>query len=138
MTLMEYRRLEEERIYCEKAVARIQTKIRQARERAEHITSDFRDGGGRGNVPKDKVGEAVAEIEKWKALLREYEGKVQSARNAAERATEQIDDPKVRLALKLKYADGLTWYQVAQNIGWGSEDSWARLCERYLDKVPQK
>ncbi|MBR3552973.1 MAG: hypothetical protein IKN72_06260 [Clostridia bacterium] len=135
MTLMEYRMLEEERIYNEKACARIREKIRRARERAEHITTDFHEGGGRSGTPKDKVGEIVAEIETWKAYLKEYEGKVEAAKALAERVTEEIDEPRVRLALKLKYADGKTWYQVAQAIGWGSEDSWARLCERYLAKV---
>lgn len=135
MTLQEFRALEEERVYNEKACARFREKIRQARERAEHITADFHEGGGRGNVPKDKIGDAVAEIEKWKAYLRDYEGRVQRAKETAERVTEQIEDPQVRLVLKLKYADGKTWYQVAQEIGWGSQDSWYQICKRYLQNV---
>ncbi|MBQ7411932.1 MAG: hypothetical protein IJW10_03390 [Clostridia bacterium] len=44
-----------------------------------------------------------------------------------------IPDPLLRLALSLKYINGLDWEQVAVHIGGGnSPDAIRKCCERYL------
>lgn len=44
-----------------------------------------------------------------------------------------ISDPLLRLALSLKYINGLEWEQVASHIGGGNTgDAIRKACERYL------
>ena len=48
----------------------------------------------------------------------------------------QIEDAQVRVSIQLHYIDGLTWNDVANEIGGGNtEDSCRKYASRYIEKL---
>lgn len=52
------------------------------------------------------------------------------------RQLEQIEDAQVRLSIQLHYIDGLTWNEVANEIGGGNTESGCRkYVSRYFERL---
>lgn len=55
------------------------------------------------------------------------------------RQLEQIEDAQVRLSIQLHYIDGLTWNEVADEIGGGNTETACRkYVSRYFKKLSDK
>mgnify|MGYP000948417542 CR=1 FL=1 len=83
----------------------------------------------------DKVGRYAAEIADLKELLDLNLKKCFYELNRLNRYIEGIDDSQMRMIMTLRYVNGLSWRQIAFNIGGGNtEDSIKKLAYRYLKK----
>ena len=83
----------------------------------------------------DKVGIYAAEIADLKELLDLNLKKCFYELNRLNRYIEGIDDSQMRMIMTLRYVNGLSWRQIAFNIGGGNtEDSIKKLAYRYLKK----
>lgn len=51
------------------------------------------------------------------------------------RQLEQIEDAQVRLSIQLHYIDGLTWNEVANEIGGGNTET---ACRKYVSRYFEK
>lgn len=49
-------------------------------------------------------------------------------------AIEQVEDPRFRTLLQLRYCNGLTWAAVSEKMGYDRSNVW-RLHERALEKI---
>lgn len=59
------------------------------------------------------------QLETRKTMLREKEKELLEMVNAVEEYITGIDDSRIRRILRYRYLDGMTWQQVAKNMGGG-------------------
>lgn len=136
MTLKELQQRQRDRVYVGMQIERIRRKINELEERATQITTTFGQGGGRSGTPSDRVGSAVAEIDRYKHMLIDYEGRLLRMQQEEEcNILNTIDDAYVRAALQLKYVDGMTWQQVANRFGGTTGEALKMMCKRFLKNM---
>jgi len=136
MRLQEFYQREQQRRAIRLTMVRIRERILSLEDRATFITTQFSDGsGGHSGRVSDRVGEAVAEIDKYKRMLADFETQLLQEEQAEERAMMKIGDPYVRMVLMYKYVDGLSWTAVAGKIGGASAESLGMMCKRYLEDL---
>jgi len=93
------------------------------------------DWGNTHNQRRDRLREMVPELAD---LKRRYGETLARAREEYEEAVQWIDevtDPFVRMILRYRYLDGLTWHQVAFKIGNNTADSVRMAVNRYVDRM---
>lgn len=62
--------------------------------------------------------------------------KITAERDAIENYIDNINDSLIRMAISLRYVNGLSWRQVAYSIGGGNTaDSLKQACKRFLVKA---
>lgn len=68
--------------------------------------------------------------------LSKRKAKLEDECRQVEQFIECIDDSLVRMAVSLRYINGLGWRQVAESIGGNNtEDSIRKTCVRFFDKI---
>lgn len=99
--------------------------------------------GGYGGIQHFTIrGYPLPQYQRKKALLRHREITLNALKNEVEETVNDvqefindIEDSHVRRIISMRYIDGMTWRQIACNIGGGnSEDAVRKTVERYLDK----
>lgn len=78
----------------------------------------------------------IAEIVDLRAIIAAKQQQCIYERIRLERWICDIPDSLLRMIFTLRFINGLTWCQVALNVGGGNtEDSVKKACYRYLDKI---
>lgn len=99
--------------------------------------------GGYGGIQHFTIhGYPLPQYQRKKALLRHREITLNALKNEVEETVNDvqefingIEDSHVRRVISMRYIDGMTWRQIACNIGGGnSEDAVRKTVERYLDR----
>lgn len=99
--------------------------------------------GGYGGIQRFTIrGYPLPQYQRKKALLRHREITLNALKNEVEETVNDvqefingIEDSHVRRVISMRYIDGMTWRQIACNIGGGnSEDAVRKTVERYLDR----
>lgn len=86
--------------------------------------------------PSREYNKRKAAIKRYEEKLRAAEGELLELLNAAEEYIESIDDSRLRLIIRLRVIDELSWRQVAQRIGGGNtEDGVRKAFDRLFDET---
>ena len=80
----------------------------------------------------DPTATLTAEIEDLRAIIAAKQLQCIHERNRLERYINGIDDSLTRMIFRLRFINGLTWFQVASHVGGNTEDSAKKICYRYL------
>lgn len=125
----------EELYYLRREIERDRRRIAELREKATSASS-FPDGmwGPHAGV-SDRVGccaAAIADLSKELAVNLD-----RAVRREAEitRFIDGVEDPRIRLILKLRFVDCLPWFKVAMEIGGGNSDASVKMCFRRWAKA---
>lgn len=88
-----------------------------------------------GNGSADKVGNLAIEIADIKTQIAQIQDEIDQQEPAIASFIDGIDDAQLRTILRLRFFGGLTWRDVAANIGGrNTESSVKMVCYRYLSK----
>ena len=88
-----------------------------------------------GNGIADKVCDLAIEIADIKAQIAQIQDEIDQQEPAIASFIDGIDDAQLRTILRLRFLRGLTWRDVAANIGGrNTESSVKMVCYRYLSK----
>lgn len=86
-------------------------------------------------VISDKVGKRAEDKDNLEFLLNEKRKEYQQLRNEAVKFIHDIPDSFTRQLLTCRYIDGMSWKQVASQIGGSNtEDSVRMACDRFMKK----
>ena len=111
-----------------------QERLRELEAQASGPKAQRLDGMPRAPGVGDPTATLAAEIEDLKAIIAAKQLQCIHERNRLERYINGIEDSLTRMIFKLRFVNGLTWYQVAMHIGGGNtEDSVKKTCYRYLE-----
>ncbi len=125
---------------------KIPTWIEEARRRVERLRGQVglhsvsMDGMPHGSGPRDKIGELVPEILDAEMDLQKLEGTYTKlrARVADWISDQEAEDLKAAVILSLRYLEGMSWDQVADECtGCGdpmSDNAVRKYADRYLKK----
>lgn len=112
--------------------------IEQQKERLKELEAAATNATARitgmpfGTNVSDKIGNFAAEIADLKALIELNIQKCWYELNKLNRYINSIDDSLMRQLLTYRYINGLTWQQIAYNIGDHDEQYPRRLHNRFL------
>ena len=129
MTLRDLKELAGLERLTEKERERLQT-LRDSLDLKAQVISDMPRGGG----ARDRIGEGVPrlvdEARKLEENVREYERRISEAREYIE----GINDPRMKLIVKMRFLDGASWQDVADYLG-GRETEYSvkHACYRYVE-----
>jgi hypothetical protein len=138
--LAQYDDLLREKKEVEQRIANVKADIRKIEEEGE--VTDMVVGGYGGTQHFTITGYPVRDITRKKAILRHKEiilnglkNEIEAVINDVQAFINGIEDSHVRRIVSMRYIDGMTWRQIACNIGGGnSEDAVRKTVERYLDR----
>lgn len=124
----------------EQRIANIKAEIRKIEEEGE--VTDMVSGGYGGIQHFTIRGFPEPEYRKKKALLRNREiilnalkSEIEETVNDVQIYINSIEDSHTRRILSMRYVDGMTWKQVAKNVGGGNtEDAVRKTIERFLER----
>lgn len=138
--LSQYDDLLREKREVEQRIQNIKAEIRKIEEEGE-VTDMV--AGGYGGIQHFTIrGFPVPEYKKKKALLRNREiilnalkSEIEETVNDVHLYIASIEDSHIRRIVTMRYIDGLSWRQIAKNIGGGnSEDAVRKTVERFLER----
>lgn len=123
------------------------TRLRDLRKEAEYLAKRVAEleatvgisvgsgGGGSGGVPGDPVGRQAVALADLRALYDAALAQVAEAIVAAEKHIAEIPDARLRMALRYKYCDGLSWRQTAMRMDKrvDTADSLRKAVRRFFD-----
>lgn len=102
--------------YLRKEIKEQQRRLSELETLAKSCTANVT-GIPNGNGISDKVGNYAAQIADLKGLLDLNLKKCFYELNRLDRFISSVKDSEMRIILTLRYSQGLTWQQVAQNMG---------------------
>ena len=102
--------------YLRKEIKEQQRRLSELEALATSCTANVT-GIPNGNGISDKVGNYAAQIADLKGLLDLNLKKCFYELNRLDRFISSVKDSEMRIILTLRYSQGLTWQQVAQNMG---------------------
>lgn len=124
----------------EQRIRNVKAEIKRIEDEGEVTDMVF---GGYGGIQRFTIrGYPLPQYQRKKALLRHREITLNALKNEVEETVNDvqefingIEDSHVRRVISMRYIDGMTWRQIACNIGGGnSEDAVRKTVERYLDR----
>lgn len=85
-----------------------------------------------GSGVSNKICDCVADIADLKALIELNIQKCWYELNRLNRYIQSVEDSEIRQILALRYVNGLSWYQVAANLGYADESVPRKRHNRFL------
>ena len=90
----------------------------------------------RGNSQDDKIAAYVAELLDLKGIVTANLTKIFHERSRLERYIDTVDDAEMRLIIRLRHINGLTWEEIGYEVN-RSKSGVFRKYQRYLKKCQQ-
>ena len=118
--------------YLNREIEMDQRRLEEMRAKAESVTPP--PIGSRGSKPSEsRVERYIADIVDLTAIIAAKQQQCIHERNRLERYIADIEDSLTRQIFTYRFINGLSWWQVAENIGGGNTDkSVSKACYRYL------
>lgn len=131
MTLQELSQL----YYLNREIERDQERLEQLRIRASVPGSSNYDGMLKSPGFENRLERYIAEIVDLEAILQAKITQCLHERNRLERYVAEIPDSLTRQIFELRFINGLTWMQIAFNVGGGNtEEGVRKRVYRYLEQ----
>lgn len=102
--------------YLKKEIKEQQRRLSELETLATNCTSKIT-GLPNGQGISDKIGSYATEIADLKALMDLNLKKCFYELNRLDRFIQSVEDSEMRIILTLRYSQGLSWQQIAQNMG---------------------
>lgn len=102
--------------YLKKEIKEQQRRLSELETLATNCTSKIT-GLPNGQGVSDKIGSYATEIADLKALMDLNLKKCFYELNRLDRFIQSVEDSEMRIILTLRYSQGLSWQQIAQNMG---------------------
>jgi hypothetical protein len=118
--------------YLNREIEQLQARINELETIATSCSSQIT-GMPHGSGISDKIGEYAAEIADLKNLLSLNLQKCFYELNRLNRFINSVEDSEMRQILTYRYISGLTWQQIAFNIGEHDEQYLRRKHNRFLE-----
>ncbi len=110
-------------------------RLKELEEKAAAPKAQKLDGMPHNSGYGDALARMVADIVDLKAIIAAKQQQCIHERSRLERYIADIPDSLTRQVFALRFINGLSWAQVAANVGGGnSEAAVKKRCYRYLDK----
>lgn len=124
--------------YLNKEIEEIQERIQELENIATSSTTKIT-GMPHGSGISDKVGSCSAEIADLKELLNVNLKRCFNELNRLNRFINNINDSQMRMIIRLRYVNGMTWGLVAAAISEHmSEDSVGKAHDRFLKSISSR
>lgn len=131
MTLKELSQL----YYLNREIERDQERLEKLRARASAPGSPSYDGMPKSSGFGNRLENYIAEIIDLEAIIQAKITQCLHERNRLERYIAEIPDSLTRQIFQLRFINGLTWVQIAFNVGGGNTEGSVKMtCYRYIKK----
>lgn len=125
--------------WLNKETAQLQKDLAELRQKGVSI-SPVLTGMPKGNGKQDKIGDYVSEIMILEETIKLNLQKIYYERNRLERYIADIPDSETRLIMRLRHINGMTFIQIANEIGIKGRDRESTVRKkynRYFEKVSE-
>jgi len=110
-------------------------RIKELRAKAQSTSSGQLSGMPRNPTVESKLERYVAELVDLSVIISTKRQRCIHERNRLERYINDIEDSQTRQVFTLRFVDGMSWLQVAREIGGGATESYVcNVCHLYLKK----
>lgn len=131
MTLKELSQL----YYLNREIERDQERLEQLRARVSVPGSPNYDGMPKSPSFENRLERCIAEMVDLEAIIQAKITQCLHERNRLERYIAEIPDSLTRQIFQLRFINGLTWVQIAFNVGGGNTEGGVKMiCYRYINK----